>query len=137
MNQREIKFRAWSKEFKMMSEVFTLAQLIGKKVVNMDFVNTIFIQYTGLQDRNKKEVFEGDIVKWGDHCEFCRENPVRIAEVKFSPSIQFHAYNVKTRYENAGYVIFDYGNFAYKDTKHHLEIIGNIYSNPELINNKT
>ena len=55
---REIKFRAWSKNSKVMSKVFTIMEAFdytaGKPENNI-------MQYTGLKDKNKKEIYEGDI----------------------------------------------------------------------------
>jgi hypothetical protein len=46
-----------------------------------------------------------------------------IAEVKFEPDIQFHS--------QVG--VFPFGSFGYKETNKYLEVIGNIYENPELL----
>ena len=78
-------------------------------------------QYTGLHDKNGREIYEGDIVKWGDTASLFEESPVRVAVVKFDPDICF--------YSNVG--IFDYGSFAYKKTDEYLTVIGNIWENPE------
>lgn len=90
-------------------------------------------QFTGLKDCKGKEIFEGDVVRWG----MLNEHRTRVAFVEINPDIQFRIlyYIVKStseRKEGDGY-IFHYGNFAYKNTEEHLEIIGNIYVNPELL----
>lgn len=76
-------------------------------------------QFTGLLDKNGKQIYEGDIVNWGIDG---REKPTRIAQVMFKPDIIFNS--------NVG--IFNYGDFAYQDTYNHLTVIGNIHDNPEL-----
>lgn len=84
-------------------------------------------RHVEFQDMNGVNVFTGDIVKWG-HVPGYHENPVRIAEVKSNPDIQFDA--LIDGHRN----VFHFGAFAYADvTDKALEIIGNRWDNPELM----
>lgn len=71
-------------------------------------------QYTGLKDRNMKEIYEGDIVY------IIPENETGVVEWEN----EIARYVVI--YDN---IITDFDNWYGKD----LEIIGNIYDNPELL----
>lgn len=83
-------------------------------------------QYTGLKDIKGKEIYEGDIVKWG-HIKGGEEYNIRIAEVKINPDLCFDCKNISRPH------VFHFGSFMYRDTEKWLEIIGNIHENPELI----
>lgn len=129
---RTIKFRAWDKEDTQMRDVLAVSfyhrvlsvEYEGDQFVQDGMNRFILMQYTGLLDKNKIEIFEGDIVKWGHLNQWSREQPHRIAEVKFNPDIQFHS--------QVG--VFNFGSFAYRDTTEtDLEVIGNIYEHPELL----
>ena len=105
---REIKFRAWLSELKHITFSHTLKQLItwaGPE--NTDSV--IWMQYTGLKDKNGKEIYEGDIAILPDRWP---KFPVRYIDGMFC-------------LEGTSWPLHEY----YKE----CEIIGNIYENPELL----
>ncbi|PZM87466.1 MAG: hypothetical protein DLD55_01180 [candidate division SR1 bacterium] len=98
-----------------------------------DIASGVLMQSTGLLDKNGKEMFSGDIIKRDDQSQGKWR---RFAVVKISPDIQFDCSPIKEidGVINSADCIFHYGNFAYRDTEKYLEIMGNIYENPELIN---
>ncbi|WP_127849704.1 YopX family protein [Lacticaseibacillus hulanensis] len=130
---REIKFRAYSDHFKVMMPIEDIGWdddgTLWVYVIHPDSgpIEEIgdevhLMQYTGLHDKNGREIFESDMVRWGDTPNSI-ETPVRIALVKFDPDICFESYIGR----------FEYGNFAYKETDKYLTVIGNVYDNPELL----
>ena len=64
---REIKFRAWDGE--RMKDVTSIGWIDGE----VDYISTpkisapaddfVLMQYTGLKDKNGKEIYEGDVLK--------------------------------------------------------------------------
>jgi phage uncharacterized protein TIGR01671 len=65
---RDIKFRAWHEESKMMHEVKGIDFVHHGGLVDMPMFGyaplkkVILVQYTGLKDKNGKDIYEGDIL---------------------------------------------------------------------------
>lgn len=57
---REIKFKFWNRIVGRMSESYTLEELHKEKI---NFIILEKLEYTGLNDRNEVEVYEGDFLK--------------------------------------------------------------------------
>jgi len=132
---REIKFRAWFKngKFKVMEgqkcsmqEERTLLEFLQdvKDCADEHGYNFILMQYTGLKDKNGKEIYEGDIVEVdegdidkGIHkVEYCGESDYPAFDLE--PSLGCDS-NGLSHCMGADDVS--------------IKVIGDIYSNPELI----
>ena len=104
---REIKFRKWSKNTKgeyRMKYVFDYDEMSK----NPKYWDAIYMQYTGLKDKNGKEIYEFDILESG-----------RVV-----------------KYEQGGDYYTSWIGFEIPEIDDEVEVIGNIYENPELLTKK-
>lgn len=115
---REIKFRVWDKVHEEMIEW----EKYKDELVSQDFTdnNLVIMQYTGYEDEEWTEIYEGDIVDFVDY-----------------------SFEGKSEYNCRGLVMFGDGTwhvtnsitaselFNYEDGE--MKVIGNIFENPELI----
>ena len=123
MDKREIKFRAWDEKRQLMigsdypdnwadekdewwadNDAICLTA-IESAVKNP---NLEVMQYTGLKDKNGKEIYESDYVKWSG----------KIYEIKW--------------YEKIAGFIMENNGIERLDIEFNSEVIGNIYENPNL-----
>lgn len=133
-----LKFRAWDKKHKEMFEVikiefnpniFYMAKEPAWVVIRTE--NEIeLMQSTGLKDKNRKEIFEGDIVNCGylfngspfdELDEYEEEKGV----VKFLNC----GFNIK--FKNDTNLFIDI-----MESCEDIEVIGNVYENKELLENE-
>lgn len=90
------------------------------KMVRTDVERETIGQYTGLKDKNKKEIYEGDIVKFKNRITNDEDIfTVRYCEERASFVLSNKSYNELT-INIKGRILF-------------VEVIGNIYDNPELL----
>lgn len=131
---REIKFRAWNPddakmEYPLVFEICTdgaLKPLINCSDGNRAYKDYPLMQYTGLKDINGKEIYEGDIVKSGS----------RTMQLVFKQeACQFWLiwkdYDGINRFKPLTATYWDDNNSFINDS---IQVIGNIYENPELLN---
>lgn len=122
---REIKFRAWHKEKKIIGEVLGI-DILHKEIFfsnedvdcyeHVDFKNIELMQYTGLKDKNGKEIYEGDIL-----FESFGEKYYKVVFENGSFRAEFEG-----DFEEYSFDLIDVVAQGY-------EVVGNIYQNPELL----
>ncbi|MDO4978755.1 MAG: YopX family protein [Candidatus Saccharibacteria bacterium] len=128
---RELKFRVWSNEQNTYDYTFPYNQngtfyVSANGCLCSDFGNTVapelrpdeFVieQYTGLKDKNGKEIYEGDVIK-----------------THKTMDKYFTVGYYMTRYGYAPYFtpLMDYISGLVDGAE--IEVIGNIHENPELL----
>lgn len=118
---RDIKFRAWDNKGKVMLDWLCIrqsafnrgeTQLMYDCFTSPSFINDCgftLMQYTGLKDKNGKEIYEGDILCWP----------------------KYEGKKLQTRWDVSW--SNEYGGWVNWHPRNEAEIIGNIYENPELL----
>ena len=147
---RNIKFRGWDKEYEKMTYfddedyeykppfVFRLDQVFKKDSNYDDYEdfeyndvtdNVEVMQYTGLKDKDGKEIYEGDIVKIHKHNFDYGFKKDEIGQIKFIDGA-FGFYREESKNE---YYFNDLATESGYRELEYYEVIGNIYDNPELL----
>ncbi|QOP49049.1 YopX family protein [Lacticaseibacillus paracasei] len=121
--KREIKFRAFlnSKYYEnpcMLSWEELLEQYDAIDMFQRDLMT--LMQYTGLKDKNGREIYEGDVLDIGLRNQDGKPVIAPVSYEKYA----------------AGYVLDNGGNGIWQRLTEDCEVIGNIFENPELLEGK-
>lgn len=137
MDSRKIKFRVWCVKSKKFIEEPTRYERLAigcnggvysgfYDVIDNDYLSQ---QYTGLKDKNGKEIYEGDIIEVELYEKWSSEEPFKAIHVVFYNSNRgafVHAKDPKTFPSG---MVFD----PYTFDPVPCEVIGNIFETPELL----
>ena len=130
---REIKFRAWNKEKKIMvynNEDNSAEYWDGAYGSDIEIINTAltsfplntyeFLQYTGIKDKNGVEIYEGDIIEieFMDHI---------VKGDKFKGIVKFYDGSFFVENEKS-----QNAHFLFREVDI-LTVLGNTYENVELL----
>ncbi|HDY89842.1 MAG TPA: hypothetical protein ENH82_17210 [bacterium] len=128
---RKLKFRAWDKEkkkwigkpFSIIGEVTVFDMIKGYSI--KDFNNIEVMQYTGSLDKNKREIYENDIVKSTTQYKI-----IKCGVVKFEEYEDAEGYCV---FNHLGWVVTRGSDSTTLLDTYPTEVIGNIYENGDLL----
>lgn len=121
---RPIKFRAWQKTHKYMTTDISMSTSYDEQrfyytqaddgiAIDEDWV---LMQFTGLRDKDGKDIYEGDIIAdaYGSWEVFFNNSAFGL-KIKKSPKARQYILGIKSRVECGA------------------KVVGNIYENPELL----
>lgn len=116
IQNREIKFRAWDESQNYMAYQGT-SDLESIQSFMHHFGDKTLMQFTGLHDKNGKEIYEGDVLNFGNNN------------------------HVEVKFENGAFTVFseplgwdfDSEDIPILTDFKYCEIIGNIFENADLV----
>lgn len=136
------RYKVWNKAFKTMYEADNVISInfeekevcvqtvyfeeglaVERDLDYYDFDDIVLMQSTGLRDKNGKEIFEGDILTTGE----------RTGVVKKHLTLGFYMNDARgdNWWFGSDVDLAEFEDLA-RDVAEKIEILGNIYTNPEL-----
>jgi uncharacterized phage protein (TIGR01671 family) len=128
MNKDRFKFRAWDKPSDIFPDGCMTYFNIHKGIGDVD----IIMQCTGLKDKNDKLIYEGDIFYYTGE-----DNLLRVCKIGYcNDKMGFEPIQICEGDEDPLWAFVD-GWETYETPKYlsTIKIVGNIYENPELLEN--
>lgn len=115
---RKLKFKTWDMQKRRFVGSFNLYEISSFTAYELNNIylkakEVVFLQYIGLEDKKGREIYEGDIIDAG----------------------HTKNYQVKQNKKTACFKLFFKNDFPVCcfDDVHEIKVIGNIYENPELL----
>lgn len=114
MKQRKISFRCfWKHRKEMEYDIQDTYDWEAMPTQTSEDINCILMQFIGLLDKNGKEIYEGDIVKYSN--KYVKDHIYEVPEIRDCFLTNMIGYEIENRMDSV------------------CEVIGNIYETPELI----
>ncbi len=128
MNNRAIRFRVWDKkekkwfygpkgEVNLFGETIILGEFMRVSLEHLE--ECIPLQFTGIKDKNGKEIYEGDIIRYSIRS----DNKVEDGEVFYDEEFAMFLFNRQHEFNFMDWVVL-------RET---IEVVGNIFENKNLV----
>lgn len=119
-----MRYRAWHRK-QSAWHYLDLQDIVRGEATKDSLWYESWCRSTGLKDKNREEIYEGDLIRVNDRYKHGnKEENLEAIEVEFNDYGGFSPFTD----------LYDYDGMTFLDCFSDYEVIGNIYENPDLIN---